>query len=225
MGIDLDQVLEEHEYDELGALLDARLTESGLQLDGLQGLITAVAIGPEPVPPDEWMAHVLDEGQPFESVQQAERAISLVLRLYNSVAQDLEDLHYEPILGQIDTESGETTLSAHGWCEGFSIGVDLRCEQWESRMKDDVELMKVLEPILKLSGDEGVFETEPGEEPAALSEIEYEESLAKLATSVYDVQQYWRDHPPDAPFTPRPGPEGPSTARGIPRRRGGHTVH
>ena len=91
-------------------------------------------------------------------------------------------------------------------------------------MREDTDLTKAMEPILLLSGDEGVFELEAGEEPQTLSEQEYEAALANLPSAVYDVQQYWKDHPPEAPFTPHPQP-AITKRRGVPRRRGGQTVH
>lgn len=225
MSVDLERLLDEAEYEELGEVLQERAGENGLLLDALHGLITALAIGPEPVPPDEWMPHVIDDSQPFESIEQAERAIGLILRLYNSVAHDLDELRYEPILGAIETEAGESAFSAQGWCEGFSIGVDLRADTWEARMKEDRELMELLAPILALAGDEGVFETEAAEDPTPLSEAEYEDALNKLPTAVYDVHQYWRDHPPSAPFTPKSPAEPDAPRPPLPRRRGGRWLH
>ena len=224
MSVDLDRLLGEAEYEELGDLLAQRATgDDSLLLDGLHGLVTAVSIGPEPVAPDEWMPQVIDDTTPFESVEQAERVIALILRMYNSVAHDLDELRYEPILGAVETEAGESTFSAQGWCEGFTLGVDLRSDAWETRMKEDRELMELLAPILALAGDEGVFETEAAEETQPLSEAEYEDALNKLPAAVYDVQQYWRDHPPSAPFTAKAAAaeDSPTT----PRRRGGRWLH
>jgi uncharacterized protein len=227
MSVDLDRVLDESEYEELGELLQLRASEDGMLLDALHGLITAVVIGPEPVPPDEWMPQVIDDTNPFESLEQAERAISLILRMYNSVASDLDELRWEPILGAVETEGGESTYSAQGWCEGFTLGVDLRAEVWETRMKEDRELMELLAPILALAGDEGVFETEAAEDPAPLSEAEYEDALNKLPAAVYDVHQYWRDHPPSAPFVAKPpaDPATPAPSAPTARRRGGRWLH
>ena len=224
MSVDLDRLLDETEYEELGELLASRATgDDSMLLDGLHGLVTAIAIGPETVTPDEWMPQVIDDTHPFESVEQAERVIALILRMYNSVATDLDELRYEPILGAVETEAGEPTFSAQGWCEGFSMGVDLRSDIWESRMKEDRELMDLLAPILALAGDEGVFETEAAEETPPLSEAEYEDALNKLPAAVYDVQQYWRDHPPSAPFAAKATPAEDAPA--APRRRGGRWLH
>ena len=221
MSEDLGTLLEEQEYDELGELLDSRAGESGLQLDALHGMLTAIAVGPEPVPPDEWMSQVIDQAQPFESVEQAERTITLILRLYNTVCDDLETLRYNPILGQVETESGENTLSAHGWCGGFSRGVELRQQLWDARLQDDPELEQALAPVIDLATDEGVYEDEQDHTPEPLSESEYDRALGRLPGAMYETQQYWRDHPPEVPFVARKVGTAPSP----PRRRGGSSVH
>jgi uncharacterized protein len=222
MNEDVQRPLEEGDYDELGEILAGRAGDDGLLLDAVHGLLTAVAIGPETVPPDEWMPLIADEGHPFESIEQAERMIALTLRLYNTITGDLDALTYQPILGQIETEEGEPTLTARGWCEGFSMGVDLREAVWEKRMHDDTRLMELLTPMIQLAADEGLFETEDGEEPTPLSEVEYEQQLNKLPNAVLDVQQYWRDHPPGSPVPER---DIPAARKTVPRRRGGRWVH
>ena len=67
---------------------------------------------------------------------------------------------YEPILGEVELDDGDTALSAHGWCEGFSRGVDLRARVWESRLGADSQLTELLGPIMALAVEEGVFATD-----------------------------------------------------------------
>lgn len=221
MNEELAGLLEDNELDELQELLLARDDRDGLLLDSVQGLITALAIGPVRVAPEEWMPYVIDADRVFESAEQAERMVKLLLRLHASVVEDIETLMYEPILGHEETESGEVALSAHGWCEGFSLGVDLRNELWETRMRDDPRLLEMLAPVVQLAADEGVFEHDEGEEPAPLSEAEYEDALVRLPGAVLDTQQYWRDHPPGSAIEQPPAGE----QRIVPRRRGGRSVH
>ena len=85
---------------------------------------------------------------------------------------------YEPILGEIELDNGNTALSAQGWCEGFSRGVDLRARLWETRLGADSQLTEVLGPIMALAVEEGVFATDAEFSP--LSEEEYDECLGQL---------------------------------------------
>jgi uncharacterized protein len=120
MSHELSQALDDAELDELHDILASRDNGSGLLLDGVHGLISAVVIGPELIKPHDWMSRIVEDGRPFSSVEQAEHAVKLILRLYNMVLHDLEQYTYEPILCESQTESDMiSTLSAKGWCHGF----------------------------------------------------------------------------------------------------------
>jgi len=109
------------------------------------------------------------------------------------VVHDLERLAFEPILSQVETESGDVAYSARGWCEGFGMGMDLRATSWDQALRDDPRCQELLKPVLDLAADEGVFGDEDGEEPTPLSEAEYEAALNGLPNAVLGIQQYWRD--------------------------------
>jgi len=195
---DLELPLDEDELDELNERLLERAEEDSLLLDGLHGLVTAAGIGPGGVQPPEWMPMVLDPGRPFATTEDAERLVVLVLRLSNMVARDLDRLAFEPILGQVETEEGEAAYTARGWCEGFAMGIDVRADAWERALRTDPEFERIMRPIVALAADEGVFAGDDGEEPAPLSEAEYEEALNALPAAVLDVHAYWREHAGDA---------------------------
>jgi len=214
--------LEARELDELHEFLGRRAEGGGLMLDAVHGLLTAVVVGPEPVSASEWLGHVIDEQQGFESEEEANRILALLIRLYNSVVQELEALSYQPIFGEIEmAESEDTELSARGWCEGFAIGVDLRSGLWEGRMQQDPELLELLHPVITLAADEGVFETQEGEPIEPLTDEDFELALNGVAGAVADVQQYWRNNPPD----PGEGLEPSTGVRPLLRKRGGHWLH
>lgn len=213
---DLALPLSDADLDALNEILQQRGDGQGIGLDALHGLLSALAAGPETVAPEEWMPHVVDDGRAFASIAEAERALGLILRLNNTVLQDLERDRYEPILGEIEQDDGSPALTARGWCEGFSLGVDLRAELWEERMRVDGRLLELLGPVIQLSADEGVFETDGDELIPPLTPSEYDRALAALPAAVLAVQRYWREYPPGAAI-----PDSAPT----PRQRGGRWVH
>lgn len=222
MADELMQALDDGELDELHEILAGRDQGEGLLLDGVHGLISAVVIGPGLLAPQDWMSHIVEDGRPFRSVEQAERAVKLILRLHNMVLHDLERYTYEPILGQVENDAGEGELTAKGWCQGFSIGIDLRGDVWEQRMREDARLLELLSPVIQLAADEGVFESPDGEALPPLSGSEYEAQLASLPQAVFDVQQYWREYPPGHP--PPPGAGQPARSTFV-RKRAGRWLH
>jgi len=211
--------LDDTELEELDLFLRSHAGEDALLLDGVHGLLSAIAIGPERTTPEEWLPEVLHD--PFADEQEGKRILELIARLNESVALEIETDVYEPILGEVELDDGDSALSALGWCEGFSRGVDLRAALWEARLGADSQLTELLGPIMALAVEEGVFTTDADFAP--LSEQEYDECLAQLPSAVTAVAHYWQEHPP----TPEELAGRASTAEGsaLRRRRGGRWVH
>lgn len=216
---DWEPTLEDAELDELDRFLRAHAGEDSLLLDGVHGLLSAVNIGPECATPEEWLPEVLHD--PFDDEDEGRRILELLARLSESIVYELETEQYEPILGEIDLDDGGTALSAQGWCEGFSRGVDLRARLWEARLGADSRLTELLSPIMALAVQEGVFQTDAEIEP--LTEAEYDECLAQLPAAIEAVAHYWSELPPTPDeLARRTAPAETGTA---PRKRGGHWVH
>src|SRR5690242_4815956 len=110
----------DEDLEELDQFLRGRSGDDDLLLDGVHGLLTALAIGPVPAKPDEWLPEVLHE--PFVNNDEGERVLTLLAQLNDAIAPELETGTYEPILGELDTDEGEVeaAFTARGWCEGFS---------------------------------------------------------------------------------------------------------
>lgn len=208
------------ELDELDRYLRLHAGDEDLLLDGVHGLLTALAIGPLPPAPEEWLSEVLH--QPFVDAAEGEHVLTLLARLNDAIVPELETGAYEPILGELDTDDHEpVAYTARGWCEGFSRGIDLRAPAWESRLGHDSDLMELLGPLIALAIDDGVFESDA--EFAPLSDEEYDECLARIPISVGAVAQYWREHPTSA--EERASAVARIRSKSPPRRRGGRWVH
>ncbi|OOG60493.1 hypothetical protein B0E47_02625 [Rhodanobacter sp. B05] len=215
--------LDDKELDELDRYLRAHTGDGDLLLDGVHGLLSALAVGPLLVLPDEWLPEVLHE--PFEHEDEGNRVLELLAKLNDSISAELDVEAYEPILGEVMTETGPM-LSAGGWCEGFSRGIDLRAALWEGRLSEDPELMELLGPVMALAVDEGILSSEA--EFEKLSDDEYDECLAQVPTVLHAVNQYWQAKPATEAeveamvLQQRPGQDDETTP---PRQRSGHWVH
>ena len=216
---DWPEILDDVELEELDQFLRAHAGEDALLLDGVHGMLSAIAIGPERAAPEEWLPEVLHDA--FANDDEGKRILELLARLHESVELEIEADGYEPILGEIELDDGDAALSAQGWCEGFSRGVDLRARLWEARLGADSQLTELLGPIMALAVEEGVFATDADFAP--LSEQEYDECLAQLPAAVAAVAHYWRELPP----TPEElaGRAVAGDDGNLRRRRGGRWVH
>ncbi len=210
--------LSDIELEELDQYLRAHPGDDHLLLDGVHGLLTSLAIGPSPASPEEWLPEILHE--PFVNLEEGERILTLLARLNDSVSLEIETGAYEPILGEIDTDDGDTAFTARGWCEGFSRGIDMRAAAWESRLGEDSDLMQLLGPVIALSIEDEIFDSDA--EFAPLTDDEYDECLARIPESVAVVAGYWREHPAREEDHARHHEGEPPRP---PRRRGGRWVH
>jgi len=212
--------LDDNELDELDRYLRAHTGEGDLLLDGVHGLLSALAVGPLLVLPDEWLHEVLHE--PFADEDEGNRVLALLAKLNDSISAELDVDAYEPILGEVEMEGGPM-LSAAGWCEGFSRGIDLRASIWESRLAEDGELMEMLSPIMALAVDEGVLAADVP--IAKLDDNEYEACLAQIPDAVEAVAHYWRVRPPTERERTAGGGASSNQFSSLPARRGGRWVH
>lgn len=217
---DWPAMLDDDELETLDQYLRAHADEDALLLDGVHGLLSAIGIGPDRATPEEWLPEVLRD--PFADAEEGKYILELLARLNESIDLELDSEVYEPILGEIELDDGDSALSAQGWCEGFSRGVDLRARLWEARLATDAQLTELLSPIMALAVEEGVFETDI--EFAPLNESEYDECLAHLPVAVSAVANYWRENPPTSQeLASREQVADADT--NIRRRRGGRWVH
>jgi uncharacterized protein len=215
--------LDDNELDELDRYLRVHAEDDHLLLDGVHGLLSALAVGPLVVLPDEWLPEVLHD--PFSDEDEGNRVLALLAKLNDSIVAELDVDAYEPILGEIDTEAGPA-LTAAGWCEGFSRGIDLRAQLWEKRLADDPQLMELLGPVMALAVDEGILSAEADFDK--LTDEEYDECLAQVPAVLGAVGDYWNEHPAteaeiDAMVEQQPAE--PASEPSPPRQRSGHWVH
>ena len=214
--------LDDNELDELDTYLRAHAQDGHLLLDGVHGLLSALSVGPIRVLPEEWLPEVLHE--PFADENEGNRVLALLAKLNDSISAELDVDAYEPILGEVDTEAGPV-LSAAGWCEGFSRGIDLRAVLWEKRLADDPPLMELLGPVMALAVDEGILSAEA--EFEKLSDEEYVDCLAQLPAVLIAVNQYWSENPAtEAELDAlHHASEAKNEQPAPPRQRSGHWVH
>lgn len=217
--------LDETELQELDRYLRSHSAQGALLLDGVHGLLSALAVGPLPVLPDEWLPEVLHE--PFADEQEGNRVLALLAKLNDSISAELDVDAYTPIVGEVDMEAGPT-VSAAGWCEGFSRGIDLRADLWEVRLTQDPHLMELLGPVMALAVDEGILRAEVQFEK--LGEDEYDECLAQVPDVLMAVNHYWEAKPvtEDEMRTltlVADARQEPVQAAQPPRHRAGHWLH
>lgn len=174
--------------DELAALdtlLQALPADAAMNIEALDGYLTALLVGPPPGPkrrgadwlPVVWGGDGADPAAPaapFASEKQRKRVTVLVLRHLHALDRVLtHDVDaWEPIFSVADDGSREW-VDAQDWSAGFLQAVALDPAGWEA-VFDDPALAEALVPLALLGGDEAQLSAADAQrlaDPAALDAL------------------------------------------------------
>lgn len=131
------------ELEALDRLLQALPADGAMSLDGVDGFLTALLVGPpEPLaqwPTADWLPWVWGgdgplghaEATPFASKRQRKDSVVLLLRHLRHVAAQLqgEAAEWEPVF-DVAEQGPDEWADARGWCAGFLQAVDLQPDAW-----------------------------------------------------------------------------------------------
>jgi uncharacterized protein len=176
--------------DELEALLAApEHAERALGLDALQALCVALAIGPDPEPPPDWMAAALGLDRPDASP--APELAAALERFFAATARQIRDGTLSLLLHSL--RRGRPDYAS--WGQGFLLGVELSPAGWyDSADPEDVaELLFPIEVIAdELDDDERGQYT-----PTAWRRLVLD-SEAGLDATIARLRDFWAivRHPP-----------------------------
>lgn len=156
---ELQQPLSEQEIQTLSRFLDAHAVErDGMSFEMLDGYLTAVLSGPDTILPSEWVPLIWvgeeegdDKAEVFESEDEAQAMLGLIMRHYNGIATVLSQggAEFEPWIGEVELEDGEAAAFGQEWALGYLRGVSLREEEWDELLSDpdweeDIEAVDLL---------------------------------------------------------------------------------
>ena len=161
--------------------------EECMTLSEIDGFLTALAAGPVLIPPSEWLPVIWQgDGPVFETPQELERVLALILALNARIVETLSKGEIAPMFNIEMDEDDNELMTPDGWCWGFMQGVMLREEAWKPLI--DSEDRELLDPIAMIAGG--------GREMPEFAEIQdseedYEEFLDLISGSALDIYDYW----------------------------------
>lgn len=187
-----EPLLSEKEFDELDRFLMSELCgDETMAMDALHGYLTAIAIGPEQVPVDEWLPRVWgpddDDAPQFRNAQEAERVRSLVTRMLEEIVVTFEvaPRDFEPLFSEYP-HKGKSVLDGEAWCWGFLEGVNLRPQAWAALFNSpQAGLLRAIQ----LLGAEEIDDDEVAlvDDPAKCHKLAIE-----VEASVPQIQRFWK---------------------------------
>ena len=169
--------------EELGALdelLQTLPVDGAMTLDGMDGYLTALLVGPVPLaaqPSADWLPGVWGgdpepgSAAPFASNQKKKRTTVLLLRHLQALHVQLatDPANWEPVFSVAEGNEalGGELADATEWCLGFLQATDLAPEAW-APLFDDPTLGPLLAPIRLLGEGEDAPASAGGEGDEAL---------------------------------------------------------
>jgi uncharacterized protein len=212
--MELKRRLTKKERDEFEALMEERDPHFAGPMQGsisrVHGFLTSVVSGPM-VAPSEWIPVVFgdDEDHPWETMEQAQRAMSLLMRLYNEIASDLMPggRRFGIVIDRLG-DRPDTLDLADDWCVGYTLGFLLREAEWKEAMEAP-ELQRAFLPILFMAHAKKPPEIDPIENPDA-----YAAMLDDLPNCAETIHEWWRKKFVASPLPP----SGRQTSSGTVRR-------
>jgi uncharacterized protein len=194
MTAKLSTPLSDEELDELDQfLMSDAMSDEAMVLDTLDGYLTAIVIGPATILPSQWLPGIWgesdDDAPVYESMEQAQRILELLLRHMNGIIWTLQydAKAFDPLFGSmVYPDDPHEYVEGEMWAYGFMQGIALCRQDWQP-LFDDPVARDALRPIRLLGADE-LTETE---EALTRWPAQREELSLQLAASIPAIYRFW----------------------------------
>jgi uncharacterized protein len=153
--------------------------DEAMLLSELDGFLAGVIVCPDLIPPSEWLPLVWgEEGPEFESEQEAQSILGLIMGHYNDIIRQLDGSEYLPVY-EMDIDD---SFLWEIWIDGFWQALRLRPEAWRAfaqAHEQDEDFQRSLFVLGRLG--------ELADGPGDLEPIEIDEELEALAPDLIPI--------------------------------------
>jgi uncharacterized protein len=185
-----DIPLSDAELEELTEFFESDLVpEDAMNVSMLHGYFTALAIGPVTVMPSVWLPLIWGEGgnPKLQTLEQAQHVVELIMRYYNQTIQTFMETpqEFQPLIFEYEVD-GKWVVAVEDWCVGFSLGVSLGEDAWNSLIENE-ESSGMLAPIVAFSMEGALDEVPEGPMPDDVRK----NLISLLPEAVQAIHAYW----------------------------------
>jgi yecA family protein len=183
--VDLDRL---HAY-----LMSDDAPDNALSISEVDGLLTAVVVGPQVIMPSEWLPAVWGGDKPeFHDMAEAEAIMGALMGRYNEIVHGLGA--DPPSLAPLFWRVPKGKVLVADWCAGFLDGVKLRRQAWASLIRDK-DAGVLMAPFVTFGGepeDRALFGLR-GDPPSDRERLRLMKTAPDLLVDcVFAIQDYWR---------------------------------
>lgn len=195
----------DEQLDRLEELLADPALENAMGLDEAQGYLCAVLAGPQPMPPEQWLADILGDESALE-IPIGLEAAGLLRQFADVLEAELAEGTPPVLLLYPASEEEDSPSDYAPWCQAYLAGVDAAELDWfEFLGEDDAEsdeeireeisyLDECLFPLMVLTGEAEAAAREHSEEWPEGEELEQviNDCEEELPQAVADIYCFWR---------------------------------
>jgi uncharacterized protein len=183
--------LSDADIERLGSFLESgRGGENCMTIEAVDGMFACLICSPELIMPSRWMPVVWGgEGPEYESMEEANEIIGLLMRMWDEVARTIHEGNYGPMVTVLKCRDGVNRSVAADWALGFFEGMKFQEHYWFDT--EDEVLVQLLTPILVLAK-----EAVEGPDDGVLDEEAREDLINILPDVVIDLKSYWLEKVP-----------------------------
>ncbi len=170
-------------------LMSDHAPDDCMGLSDLDGFLTGIVVGPELIPPSEWLPVIWGgEETLFHSEDEMRTVLGTIMGRYNEIAACLntDPDDFEPIF----LEGPEGAVNASDWADGFIDAVALRPTAWEPLMEHDCASI-LMAPLFLLNGDMEIDDA--ADENKLLAEAS--DIIPACITGIHAFWQNYRESP------------------------------
>jgi uncharacterized protein len=167
-------------------LMSDHAPDDSMGLSDLDGFLTGVVVGPELIPPSEWLPVIWGREEPvFRTEEEMRTVLGAIMGRYNEIVAclDTDPDDFDPIL----LEGPEGEVIASDWACGFLEAVALRATAWEPLIESDGAGI-LMTPLFLLSGD-----MEIADDAADENEL-LAEASDMIPTCIAGIHEFWRNY-------------------------------
>jgi uncharacterized protein len=198
-----NEPLTDAELVHLGRFLKNCKGGKAMNIEELDGFFAALIAGPETVAPSEYMPEVFgsetSETHQFESLEEANEILGLLMRHWNDIAGTLSrrEVHLPVIL---EDENG--IGFGNDWARGFIRGTRLRHDGWAELLADDAHGGCMI-PMLMLYHE---HDEDPTMRPKQIGAEQRENLIESMAIGLVGAYQHFRQKEKPSASTRGPHP-------------------
>jgi len=170
-------------------LMSDHASDNSMGLSDLDGFLTGIVVGPELIPPSEWLPVIWGGDEPvFDTEAEMRTVLGTIMGRYNEIVGCFENDPDE--VDPIFWEGPEGEVIASDWAGGFLDAVALRPTEWEALIRHRRGRMMMM-PFLLLNGDAElhVGSDGPVDEEAFLTEVP-----DIIPACVAGIHEFWRNY-------------------------------